>query len=65
MGTVILDETTRARLRALVTARGERQLLADFDVSRNALARGLAGLAVRRGTAALLQERLARVEAKK
>ena len=55
--TLPLDE--RQHLQRLVDEVGEPQALAITQVSREALARALAGLGVRRGTLALLRAGLA------
>ena len=58
-----LSDDNRAHLRALVTSKGETQALAALrPVSRHALARALAGLSIRAGTAALIRERLAALD---
>ena len=49
----------RAALLALIAKMGERAVLAELHVSRQALGRTLAGLGVRRGTVALARAGLA------
>ncbi len=57
-----LTADERDRLMRLVRARGEQRVLRTLDVSRHTLARCVAGLDVRRGTAALVRARLRLLE---
>jgi hypothetical protein len=57
-----LTADERDRLMRLVRARGEQRVLRTLDVSRQTLARCVAGLDVRRGTAALVRDRLRLLE---
>lgn len=54
-----LSADERRALHALIEKFGERALLAELNVSRQALGRALAGLGVRRGTVALVRAGLA------
>ena len=54
-----LSAEERRALHALIEKFGERALLAELNVSRQALGRALAGLGVRRGTIALVRAGLA------
>jgi hypothetical protein len=49
---------TRDRLRKLIGAIGETEAIAELGVSRQTLSRALAGLGVRRGTVALIEQQL-------
>lgn len=50
----------RDALGRLVRERGEYEVVRDFEIGRATLARALAGLGLRRGTLALIRERLRR-----
>jgi hypothetical protein len=50
-----LSAEERRALHALIEKIGERAVLAELNVSRQALGRALAGLGVRRGTLALIR----------
>lgn len=54
-----LSAEERRALYALIEEFGERAVLAELNVSRQALGRALAGLGVRRGTIALVRAGLA------
>ncbi|WP_437763437.1 hypothetical protein WMF27_40985 [Sorangium sp. So ce281] len=54
-----LSAEERRTLHALIEELGERAVLAELSVSRQALGRALAGLSVRRGTIALVRAGLA------
>lgn len=54
-----LSGDERRALHALIKKMGERAVLAELNVSRQALGRALAGLGVRRGTVALVRAGLA------
>lgn len=54
-----LTAEERGKLLALIEKMGERAVLAECHVSRQALGRALAGLGVRRGTVALARAGLA------
>ncbi|UQA61445.1 hypothetical protein [Polyangium aurulentum] len=54
-----LSAEERRALHALIEKFGERALVAELNVSRQALGRALAGLGVRRGTIALVRAGLA------
>ncbi|AGP41562.1 hypothetical protein [Sorangium cellulosum] len=54
-----LSAEERRALYALIKKLGERALLVELNVSRQALGRALAGLGVRRGTIALVRGGLA------
>lgn len=54
-----LSAEERRALHALIESFGERALVAELNVSRQALGRALAGLGVRRGTIALVRAGLA------
>ncbi|MDC3982417.1 hypothetical protein [Polyangium jinanense] len=54
-----LSAEERRALHALIEKFGERVLVAELNVSRQALGRALAGLGVRRGTIALVRAGLA------
>jgi hypothetical protein len=56
---VQLDEPERARLRALAEAEGVERFSQRVGSSATAVVRGIAGLKIRRGTAALLRQVLA------
>jgi hypothetical protein len=58
-----IDESTRTLVRELIAERGERQVLILLCVCRDSLGRALAGLPVRRGTAALIAQGLLRADA--
>jgi hypothetical protein len=55
-----LTAEERRALLVLIEKMGERAVVAELNVSRQALGRALAGLGVRRGTIALLRAGLAR-----
>lgn len=57
-GSTTIVVSDRERVRELIAALGERDAYRSLLVSRETLARVVAGLAVRRGTAALIRERL-------
>ncbi len=54
-----LSAEERRALLILIEKMGERAVLAELNVSRQALGRALAGLGVRRGTVALVRAGLA------
>ncbi|WP_438040141.1 hypothetical protein [Sorangium sp. So ce128] len=54
-----LSAEERRTLHALIEEFGERAVLTELNVSRQALGRALAGLSVRRGTIALVRAGLA------
>lgn len=56
---VALTAEERRALLGLIEKMGERAVLAELNVSRQALGRALAGLGVRRGTVALARAGLA------
>jgi hypothetical protein len=56
---VALTAEERRALLILIEKMGERAVLAELNVSRQALGRALAGLGVRRGTIALVRAGLA------
>lgn len=58
-----LLESDRRRLSQQVLARGEPVVLRALGLSRNSLARALAGLTVHRGTVALVEDGLGKLEA--
>lgn len=58
-----IPKNDRTRIRALISARGESAVARDLGLSRQSLARAIAGLEVRRGTAALIRERLREIAA--
>jgi hypothetical protein len=58
-----LSAEERRALHALIEKLGERALVAELNVSRQALGRALAGLGVRRGTIALVRAGLATLNA--
>ena len=60
---VVLSADGRARLAALIAARGERVVAVAVRVGRPALGRVLAGLPVRLGTIALVEQGIAKLEA--
>lgn len=64
-GGVELPRALRDKLSKLVQAHGENQVMSWTGLSRSTLARSIAGLGVRRGTIAQLQQSLAAVEAAK
>lgn len=53
-----IDVAQREALMALVRERGERGAVEAMGIGRHTLERALAGFNVRRGTAALIRERL-------
>jgi hypothetical protein len=55
---VIPSETEQAAVRALIQAEGARVAGAKLNLDRTTLARVAAGLGVRKGTLALVRERL-------
>ncbi len=57
-GSEPLAEIYRAQLADLIAAEGEPRVHAALAVNRMTLARALAGLGLRRGTIALLEQRL-------
>lgn len=59
---VTLDTEERERLHRLVDDVGETKALAIMNVGREALARALAGLGVRRGTLAAIRAGLATIQ---
>ena len=58
-----LSESERSRLREIVDARGETYVVTTLGLGRQTLARILAGLLVRRGTAALIRQWLRELDA--
>lgn len=58
-----LAEGLRVRLAALVEVRGEAAVMATIPATRATLARALAGLGIRRGTAKLVELAIAEMEA--
>ncbi len=58
-----LSDPIRRRLAGLVARHGERQTVARLGVSRQSLARALAGLALYPGTHALIRQRLDALDA--
>jgi len=57
-----IDSQTQARLSELIGSIGERELANRLNLSVNTLARIVAGMRITRGTRALLQEALARLD---
>lgn len=58
-----LPDPIRRRLAALVASDGERLTVARLGISRQSLARALAGLALYPGTHALIRQRLDALDA--
>ncbi len=54
-GSVSLSDDDKARLRALVDAWGEVETRRRLELGRTSLERALAGLGIRRATAALIR----------
>jgi hypothetical protein len=54
-GSVTLSDGDKARLRAMVDAHGEADVRRRLQLGRTSLERALAGLGIRRGTAALIR----------